>query len=200
MRKNVQIVLTVDAEKLYHMKNYNQDDIDTYCTLTDDNDGNIVNDFASTLDSLPKKQAGKKELLQQLEQKFSVNNPALDSVQLDRQLKQYDFTAMHQKRCFTWQFYSSIFIFVIVMLIVGMGLFLSYKQFQLLEVQIKDNLLKPKAETTTIESETTNIEISQTGLKINTGVIGLAILFISLAFFFLYLKYVYQIEIIETIK
>ncbi|UFH47096.1 hypothetical protein LNP27_03435 [Flavobacterium galactosidilyticum] len=39
MRKNVQIVLTVDAEKLYHMKNYNQDDIDTYCTLTDDNDG-----------------------------------------------------------------------------------------------------------------------------------------------------------------
>ena len=160
----------------------------------------IVNDFASTLDSLPKKQAGKKELLQQLEQKFSVNNPALDSVQLDRQLKQYDFIAMHQKRCFTWQFYSSIFIFVIVMLIVGMGLFLSYKQFQLLEVQIKDNLLKPKSETTTIESETTNIEISQTGLKINTGVIGLAILFLSLAFFFLYLKYVYQIEIIETIK
>lgn len=160
----------------------------------------IVNDFASTLDSLPKKQAGKKELLQQLEQKFSINNPALDSVQLDRQLKQYDFIAMHQKRCFTWQFYSSIFIFVIVMLIVGMGLFLSYKQFQLLEVQIKDNLLKPKAETTTIESETTNIEISQTGLKINTGVIGLAILFLSLAFFFLYLKYVYQIEIIETIK
>ena len=119
----------------------------------------IVNDFASTLDSLPKKQAGKKELLQQLEQKFSINNPALDSVQLDRQLKQYDFTAMHQKRCFTWQFYSSIFIFVIVMLIVGMGLFLSYKQFQLLEVQIKDNLLKPKAETTSIGSETTNIEI-----------------------------------------
>jgi hypothetical protein len=27
----------VDAEKLYHMKNYNQDDIDSYCSLTDDN-------------------------------------------------------------------------------------------------------------------------------------------------------------------
>jgi hypothetical protein len=27
---------------------------------------------------------------------------------------------------------------------------------------------------------------------------GLAILFLSLAFFFLYLKYVYQIEIVET--
>lgn len=53
MRKNVQIVLTVDAEKLYHMKNYNQDDIDTYCTLTDDNDGTTnngkVQDFLSNV-------------------------------------------------------------------------------------------------------------------------------------------------------
>jgi hypothetical protein len=46
---------------------------------------------------------------------------------LKEQLKQYDFTAMHQSRCFTWQFYSSIFIFMMVMLIVGMGLVLSYK-------------------------------------------------------------------------
>ena len=160
----------------------------------------IIKDFASTLDSLPEKQIDKKELLQQLIQEFSINTPVLDSLQLDRQLKQYDFHALHQKRCFTWQFYSSIFIFILVMLIVGLGLFLSYKQFQLLELQIKANLLKPKAETTTIESENTNIEISQTGLKINTGVIGLAILFLSLAFFFLYLKYVYQIEIIETVK
>jgi hypothetical protein len=41
MRKNVQIVL-VDAEKLYHMKNYNQDD-DSYCSLTDDNGGKANN-------------------------------------------------------------------------------------------------------------------------------------------------------------
>lgn len=53
MKKNVQIVLTVDAEKLYHMKNYNQDDIDSYCTLTDDNDGKTdngkVQDFLSNV-------------------------------------------------------------------------------------------------------------------------------------------------------
>jgi len=53
MRKNVQIVLTVDAAKLYHMKNYNQDDIDSYCTLTDDNDGKSTNgkvqDFLSNV-------------------------------------------------------------------------------------------------------------------------------------------------------
>jgi hypothetical protein len=33
----------VDAEKLYHMKNYNQDDIDSYCSLTDDNGGKANN-------------------------------------------------------------------------------------------------------------------------------------------------------------
>jgi hypothetical protein len=53
MRKNVQIVLTVDAAKLYHMKNYSQDDIDSYCTLTDDNDGQTnngkVQDFLSNV-------------------------------------------------------------------------------------------------------------------------------------------------------
>jgi hypothetical protein len=85
---------------------------------------------------------------------------------------------------------------MMVMIIVGMGLVPSYKQFQLLEVQVKANISKPKSETTTIEAENT-IEISQTGLKINTGVIGLYFIsFISL--FFLYLKYVYQIEIVET--
>jgi hypothetical protein len=82
---------------------------------------------------------------------------------------------------------------MIVMVIV-MGLVLSYKQFQLSEVQVKA-ISKPKSETTTIEAENTNIEISQTGLKINTGVIGLAILFLSLAFFFLYLKYVYKLKL-----
>lgn len=127
-------------------------------------------------------------------------NSAYDSIQFNRKLKEYDFTVMHQQRCFTWQFYSSILIFIMVILIVGMGLILSYKQFQLSEVQVKANITKPKSEVTTVETESTNIEISQSGLKINTGVIGLAILFLSLAFFFLYLKYVYQIDIIDLSK
>jgi cytochrome c-type biogenesis protein CcmH/NrfG len=127
-------------------------------------------------------------------------NTAYDSIQFDRKLKEYDFTVMHQQRCFTWQFYSSILIFIMVIFIVVMGLVLSYKQFQLSEVQVKANIAKPKSEVTAVETESTNIEISQTGLKINTGVIGLAILFLSLAFFFLYLKYVYQIDIIDMSK
>lgn len=158
----------------------------------------LVNEFAASLDSLPNKKTQLSALVETKHQELAYGSPVYDSIQFERQLKQYDFTAMHQSRCFTWQFYSSIFIFMMVMLIVGMGLVLSYKQFQLLEVQVKANISKPKSETTTIEAENTNIEISQTGLKINTGVIGLAILFLSLAFFFLYLKYVYQIEIVET--
>lgn len=158
----------------------------------------LVNEFAASLDSLPNKKTQLSALVETKHQELNYGSPVYDSIQFERQLKQYDFTAMHQSRCFTWQFYSSIFIFMMVMLIVGMGLVLSYKQFQLLEVQVKANISKPKSETTTIEAENTNIEISQTGLKINTGVIGLAILFLSLAFFFLYLKYVYQIEIVET--
>jgi hypothetical protein len=51
MRK-MQIVLTVDAETLYHMKNYNQDDIDSYCSLTDNGgkaDNGKVQDFLSNV-------------------------------------------------------------------------------------------------------------------------------------------------------
>ena len=158
----------------------------------------LVNEFAATLDSFPNKKTNHANFVQKKKEALVFRNSVYDSIQFDRQLRQYDFAAMHQNRCFTWQYYSSVFIFIMVIVIVGMGLVLSYKQFQLSEVQVKANIMKPKSETTTVEAENTNIEISQAGLKINTGVIGLAILFLSLAFFFLYLKYVYQIEIIET--
>lgn len=159
----------------------------------------FVKGFSASLDSSMSK-TNKAELHLDLESLKNNGNSSYDSIQFDRKLKQFDFAAMHQQRCFAWQFYSSILIFIMVIFIVGMGLVLSYKQFQLSEVQVKANIAKPKSEVTAVESENTNIEISQEGLKINTGVIGLAILFLSLAFFFLYLKYVYQIDVIETAK
>jgi cytochrome c-type biogenesis protein CcmH/NrfG len=161
----------------------------------------LVNHFSATIDSITKESNHKAKLTgQEKESIITTGNSSYDSIEFDRKLKQYDFAAMHQQRCFAWQYYSSILIFIMVILIVGMGLVLSYKQFQLSEVQVKANIVKPKSEVTEVTVENTNIEISQTGLKINTGVIGLAILFLSLAFFFLYLKYVYQIDIIETSK
>jgi cytochrome c-type biogenesis protein CcmH/NrfG len=168
---------------------------------TTSSEDDVVSEFLATHDSIENQ---KTKILRppqlELNALASSGDAVHDSIQFDRQLKQYDFAAMHQQRSFAWQFYSSIIIFVMVVFIVVMGLVLSYKQFQLTEVQVKSNIKKPKSETTEIKTEETNIEISQTGLKINTGVIGLAILFLSLAFFFLYLKYVYQIEVIDVGK
>lgn len=53
MSKNVQIVLTVDANSLYQMSNPSQEEIDTVSTLSDDNDGvtenGKVQDFISNV-------------------------------------------------------------------------------------------------------------------------------------------------------
>lgn len=165
-------------------------------TLKSEGDG--VSEFLTIHDSLQKQKIHMLKPPLGTETVVPSGNSFHDSIQFDRQLKQYDFAVMHQQRCFAWQFYSSIIIFIMVVLIVVMGLILSYKQFQLTAVQVKSNISKPKSETTEVTPENTNIEISQTGLKINTGVIGLSILFLSLAFFFLYLKYVYQIDVIDT--
>ncbi|MDR6844251.1 hypothetical protein [Flavobacterium granuli] len=159
----------------------------------------LAKGFFASEDSIEKDQSKIVKSPQQTQESLvTAENPLYNSIKFDRELKQYDFTAMHQQRSFAWQFYSGICIFIMVVFIVAMGLVLSYKQFKLTEIQVKANISKPKSETTVIESEETNIEISQTGLKINTGVIGLAILFLSLAFFFLYLKYVYPIDIIDV--
>ena len=159
----------------------------------------VVNDFFNTLDSGRKQEAVKiARPVPGQEPATGSENAAYDSIRFSRELKRADFAAYHQQRSFAWQYYSSICIFIMVMLIVGMGLVLSFKQFQLTEKQVRANLTKTKEETTTVEGTNSDIEISQTGLKINTGVIGLAILFLSLAFFFLYLKYVYGISVVDT--
>jgi hypothetical protein len=110
------------------------------------------------------------------------------------------FNAHHQMRSFDWQYYSGIFIFILVILIVTVGLILSFKQFQLNSTLLskKIKLQEEKVEIVKqIQSFTdSNMEISKDGLKINTAVIGLMILFISMLFLFLYLKYVYPIQFI----
>ena len=45
MSKNVQIVLTVDANSLYQMSNPSQEEMDTVSTLSDDNDGISENEY-----------------------------------------------------------------------------------------------------------------------------------------------------------
>lgn len=91
----------------------------------------------------------------------------------------FRYTFNQNRKVFQWQYISSIIIFFVVILVVLMGLFLSYLQFR-----------------RSAESNT-KLEIGSGGVKIDTAVIGLAILTLSLSFLFLYLKYVYPITLVK---
>lgn len=139
----------------------------------------------------------------------AANNPAetedstavtyLKLEQAKLTLEQYKFDLQHQKRAFTWQFYSGIVIFCLVIIIVGAGLVLSYRQFQLQE-RIVMKWVKSKTPEGAApqpgmgESE---FSLSKDGIKFNSAVIGLSILFLSVVFLIAYLTYVYPITLIK---
>jgi len=113
-------------------------------------------------------------------------------------LQQYQFDLQHQKRAFTWQFYSGIIIFFLVIVIVGAGLVLSYRQF-LLQEKIVQKWMSSKTPGATPQPEVTDSEFSlgKDGIKFNSAVIGLSILFLSVVFLIAYLTYVYPITLIK---
>ena len=121
-----------------------------------------------------------------------VNDPTSEESKYNSMMKQsftnqYVFNVEHQKRTFTQQYFSSIFIFIMVVIIVCMGLVLSYKQFKLNEEIVRHSM---KQNNGTIEKGTdtsASMEVSKDRIKMNTAVIGLMILVISLVFFFLYI-------------
>jgi hypothetical protein len=86
----------------------------------------------------------------------------------------------HRQRVFVWQHYSSITIFVVVILLVAAGIYFAAVQFHY-------GLARGTAETTQFEAGTG-------GLKVSSPVLGVIILVISLAFFYLYLAFVYPIQ------
>jgi hypothetical protein len=104
---------------------------------------------------------------------------------------------------YNWQLNSGKILFFVVVLIVLIGLYLSYLQFKAstahLEYQRKakasikttDKIAESEAATS---NPITKFEISKDGIKIDSAVIGLVILVISIAFFFMYLRYVFPIQ------
>jgi hypothetical protein len=86
----------------------------------------------------------------------------------------------HRQRVFVWQHYSSITIFVVVILLVAAGIYFAAVQFH-------QSLARGTAEATQFEAGTG-------GLKVSSPVLGVIILVISLAFFYLYLVFVYPIR------
>ncbi len=90
----------------------------------------------------------------------------------------------HRKRVFEWQLLSSRIIFVVVIALVGAGIYFSWLQF--------------RADLKTTDKEgnrgVSTLEASTSGIKVSSPVLGVIILVISLLFFYLYLQYVYPIE------
>lgn len=90
----------------------------------------------------------------------------------------------HRKRVFEWQLLSSRIIFVVVITLVGAGIYFSWLQF--------------RADLKTTDKEgnrgVSTLEASTSGIKVSSPVLGVIILVISLLFFYLYLQYVYPIE------
>ena len=148
--------------------------------------------------SLISKAIEKKDYTKEIEiESLSINsNYHNDSINLAYQ----KFNLIHWKRSFAWQYYSSIVIFILVVMIVLFGLYLSYYQFSLVSNMIKKNEErndKIKLDTTNIEILKADLEIHKDGVKISTAVVGLVILVISIVFFFLYLKFVYPIHMLS---
>jgi hypothetical protein len=88
----------------------------------------------------------------------------------------------HRQRVFAWQHFSSITIFVVVILLVAAGVYFAAVQFH-------RGLDQGAAGGTG-----TQFEAGPGGLKVSSPVLGVIILVISLVFFYLYLVYVYPIQ------
>ena len=90
------------------------------------------------------------------------------------------WTLEHRKTIFIWNYISSIVIFVMVVTIVGFGIYFSYLQFHA-SINTKKEL------------SPTDFSLSKNGIKISSSIVGLFILALSLVFFYLYLDRVYPI-------
>lgn len=119
------------------------------------------------------------------------------------------YTFEQNKKVFAWQHTSSIIIFCLVVIIVLMGIYMSYEQFRMSKKLMTSTFNQTKqlstqsAETMNaqqLELMQTDMELGKDGIKIKTAVIGLVILCLSLAFLFMYLKYVYPISIVQTVQ
>lgn len=122
------------------------------------------------------------EQLIRIPEKFELGDEALAAAQSAfREYYDYRVDAFkHRHRLFQWQYYSSIAIFVTVIIIVAVGIYFSWRQFH--EAKNKAKL------------GTTKIEAGEAGFSISSPVLGVIILLISLAFFYLYLVHVYPIN------
>ena len=93
-------------------------------------------------------------------------------------LNYYEFGLSHRESVLKWQHLSTQIILFVVLILVAMGLYFAWVQFQ-----------------NGAASQASNkIEISLEGVKVSSPVLGVIILTLSLGFFYLYLVYVYPLN------
>lgn len=109
------------------------------------------------------------------------------------------FAWQNRRDAFAWQSVSTKVIFVVVIIVVLVGLYLSWMQFNFAHnVPLKVTTPSPEGSANAATSANpgdgvNTIEVNTSGVKITSSVIGLVILTLSIVFFFLYLKFVYPV-------
>ena len=94
----------------------------------------------------------------------------------------------HRMDAFRWQAFASKIIFVVVIILVGIGIYFSWIQFHR-SVSGAGNF-----DTEGDGSNNTNLDLGPFGIRVNSSVLGIIILALSLSFFYLYLLFVYPIS------
>jgi len=121
-------------------------------------------------------------------QPFAEKVDTINHIKIEYTKFAYDY----KKGVFQWQLLSSKIIFCVVVVVVFMGLYLSYMQFRM-SAQRFDKVHERHQKLIENPLTTTKLEISRDGIKVDSAVIGLIILVISIVFFFLYLRFVFPI-------
>jgi len=110
----------------------------------------------------------------------------------------YDYYAKglaRRTRVYEWNNFSTRVIFVVVLCLVAVGVYFSWKQFFGMTVKPADQGTKVPDEVKRERegSLLTEFEAGLGGIKVKSPVLGVVLLTVSLAFFYLYLKYVYPV-------
>jgi hypothetical protein len=116
----------------------------------------------------------------------------------------YERWAEHNLRVFQMTLIESTILLVVVLAVVGSGLYFSYMQLRTALTAGSSTVepatastadaARPRPGPSALDSAT-NLELSASGVKITSSIAGVIILAMSLGFFYLYLKEVYPIKL-----
>jgi hypothetical protein len=100
----------------------------------------------------------------------------------------------YRSRVFEWQLFSSRVIFLVVLMLVGTGMYFAAVQFRTAMVTAQRAAVTDAGAAAEPAGLMTKLEISAKGVVVNSSVLGVIILTLSIAFFYMYLVYVYPIQ------